>query len=92
MQVNKNNINNFFTKIEKLTKPNQNKIKDMYIGFFGYRLLCGLINVKKTNQRSNNFPNGIFYKPQTIIKIRKKISIQSILYINLINYMVLLNQ
>ena len=82
IKLNKNNINNFFTKIEKLTKPNQNKIKDMYIGFFGYRLLCGLINVKKTNQRSNNFPNGIFYKPQTIIKIRKKISIQS----NLKNY------
>jgi para-aminobenzoate synthetase component 1 len=45
-------------------------------------LLCGLINVKKINQRSNNFPNGIFYKPQTIIKIRRKISIQS----NLKNY------
>ena len=82
IKLNKNNINNFFTKIEKLTKPNQNKVKDMYIGFFGYRLLCGLINVKKINQRSNNFPNGIFYKPQTIIKIRKKISIQS----NLKNY------
>ena len=82
IKLNNNNLNNFFKKIEKLKKPNNNIVKDVYIGFFGYRLLCGLINVKKINQRSNNFPNGIFYKPQTIIKIRKKISIQS----NLKNY------
>ena len=82
IKLNNNNLNDFFKKIEKLKKPNNNTVKDVYIGFFGYRLLCGLINVKKINQRSNNFPNGIFYKPQTIIKIRRKISIQS----NLKNY------
>ena len=82
IKLNKNNLNNFFKKIKKLKKPNNNIVKDVYIGFFGYRLLCGLIKVKKINQHSNNFPNGIFYKPQTIIKIRKKISIQS----NLKNY------
>jgi len=85
IKLNKNNLNNFFKKIEKLKKPSNNIVKDIYIGFFGYRLLCGLINLKKINQRSNNFPNGIFYKPQTIIKIRKKISIQS----NLKNYNIL---
>jgi len=82
IKLNKNNLNNFFKKIEKLKKSNNNVVKNIYIGFFGYRLLCGMINVKKINQRSNNFPNGIFYKPQTIIKIRKKISIRS----NLKNY------
>ena len=82
IKLNNNNLNNFFRKIEELKKPNKKKVKDIFIGFFGYRLLCGLIDVKKINQRSINFPDGVFYKPETIIKIRKKITIQS----NLKNY------
>jgi len=82
IKLNNNNLNSFFRKIEELKKPNKKKVKNIYIGFFGYRLLCGLINVKKINQRSINFPDGVFYKPETIIKIRKKITIQS----NLKNY------
>ena len=42
---NAKNLNNFFKKIEKLKKPNKNAVKNLYIGFFGYRLLCGLINI-----------------------------------------------
>ncbi len=76
-KLNNNNLDIFFKKIEKINKNNNKKVKDIYIGFFGYRLLCGLINVKKINQRSINFPDGVFYKPETVIKIRKKITIQS---------------
>jgi len=82
IKLNNNNLNIFFKKIEELKKPSKKKVKDIYIGFFGYRLLCGLINVKKINQHSINFPDGVFYKPETIIKIRKKITTQS----NLKNY------
>jgi anthranilate/para-aminobenzoate synthase component I len=82
LKLNSNNINNFFKKIQKLNKKKKNIVKNLYIGFFGYRLLCGLINLKIINQRSINFPDGVFYKPQTIVKIRKKISIKS----NLKNY------
>ncbi len=82
IKLNNNNLNNFFKIIEEIKKPNKKKIKDIYIGFFGYRLLCGLIKVKKINQRSTNFPGGVFYKPETVIKIRKKITVQS----NLKNY------
>ena len=76
-KLNNNNLDIFFKKIEKINKNNNKKVKDIYIGFFGYRLLCGLINVKKINQRSINFHDGVFYKPETVIKIRKKITIQS---------------
>ena len=82
IKLNNNNLNSFFKKIDELKKPNKRKVKDIYIGFFGYRLLCGLIDIKKINQHSTNFPDGVFYKPETIIKIRKKITIHS----NLKNY------
>ena len=50
-------------------KYSKNQVKNIYIGFFGYSLLCNLIDVKKVNQKSKKFPSGIFYKPQTIVKI-----------------------
>ncbi len=77
IKLNNKNLDNFFKKIENLKIKNRKKVKDLYIGFFGYKLLCSLIKLKKINQHSTNFPAGIFYKPQTIIKIRKKISIKS---------------
>ena len=49
----------------------------MMIGFFGYEILCNMIGLKATNQKKNNFYKGIFYKPETIIKIRDNIKIQS---------------
>ena len=48
-----------------------------YIGFLGYKILCENINVHLPKQKSNNFYPGIFYRPQTIIKIRKNILIKS---------------
>ena len=42
-----------------------------------YELLCQLINVKIPKQQSNGFHQSIFYKPETLIKIRKNIQILS---------------
>ena len=71
-------IKDFLKKVT-YSKKNKNNFFDGYIGFFGYELLCELINVKIPKQNSNNFYKSIFYKPQTVIKIRKNILIKSIL-------------
>ncbi len=68
------NINNFFNLF---SKKKFNKETDLYIGFFGYEILCSLQNIKIKNQKKLNFYKGIFYKPETIIKIRKNIKIFS---------------
>ena len=68
------NIKNFFKIF------NNKKFKhetDMMIGFFGYELLCNLIGLKTSNQKKSKFYKGIFYKPDTIIKIRDKIKVIS---------------
>jgi len=49
----------------------------MYIGFFGYEILCNLNNIEIPNQKNLKFPKGIFYKPETKIRIRKNITIKS---------------
>ncbi len=70
----KKNINNFFNFF------NNKKFKkdtDLLIGFFGYEILCNLLNIKIKNQRKLNFYKGIFYKPETLIKIRKDIKVIS---------------
>ena len=70
----KKNINNFFNsfKSKKFKKET-----DLLIGFFGYEILCNLLNIQIKNQQKLNFYKGIFYKPETIIKIRKDIKIIS---------------
>ena len=73
--LNKNNINSFFNKIEKI--KNKEKFLNLYIGFFGYEILCNLNNIKVPKQKNFNFPKSIFYKPETRVMIRKKITIKS---------------
>ena len=73
--LNNNNINNFFNRIKKI--KNKNSFLDLYIGFFGFEILCNLNNVKVPKQKDLKFPKGIFYKPETKIKIRKNITIKS---------------
>jgi len=73
--LNNKNINNFFKKIKK--KKSKSKFINLYIGFFGYEILCNLNNVKIPKQKDLKFPKGIFYKPETKIKIRKNITIKS---------------
>ena len=68
------NINKFF---KSFNKKKYNKETDLMIGFFGYDLLCNLIGLKTVNQKKSNFYKGIFYKPETIIKIRDNIKIVS---------------
>ena len=74
--INYSNIKQFLKKTS-LKKKKYNKFFDGYIGFFGYAILCELINIKIPKQKTNNFPKGIFYKPQTVIKIRNTIKINS---------------
>ena len=69
-----NNINNFFNLF---SKKKFNKETDLYIGFFGYEILCNLLNIKIKNQKKLKFYKGIFYKPETLIKIRKDIKVIS---------------
>ena len=64
----------------KCNKPNS-KIKELncYVSFFGYELLCKNIDIKLPKQETSNFYPGLVYKPQTLIKIRKNITIKSLL-------------
>ena len=68
------NINNF---LNSFSKKKFKKETDLYLGFFGYEILCNLLNIRIKNQKKLNFYKGIFYKPETIIKIRDKIDIFS---------------
>ena len=68
------NIDNFFNLF---SKKKLKKETDLYIGFFGYEILCNLLNIKIKNQKKLKFYKGIFYKPETLIKIRKDIKIIS---------------
>ncbi len=70
----KQNINNFFNSLKS---RKYKKETDLLIGFFGYEILCSLLNIKITNQQKLNFYKGIFYKPKTLIKIRKDIKVIS---------------
>tara|TARA_B100000700_G_scaffold302699_1_gene373309 strand:+ start:92 stop:1282 length:1191 start_codon:yes stop_codon:yes gene_type:complete len=70
------NINKFFNIF---SRKKYRKETDLYIGFFGYEILCNLLNIKITKQKKINFHKGIFYKPETLIKIRKNIKVFSTL-------------
>ncbi len=70
----KKNIRNF---LKSLAKKKYQKDTDLYLGFFGYELLCNLIGITIKDKKRINFYKGIFYKPETIIKIRKDIKILS---------------
>ncbi len=72
--LNNKNIVNFLNSFEK---RKYRKETDLYLGFFGYEILNNLLGLKIKKQKKLNFYKGVFYKPETIIKIRKKISIIS---------------
>ena len=79
----KKNINNFFNSLKNKKFKQET---DLLIGFFGYEILCNLLNIKIKNQKKLNFYKGIFYKPETLIKIRKDIKIISSVKKNKFNY------
>ena len=67
-------IKKFFNSLNKKKKI---KETDLLIGFFGYEILCNLLSIKIKKQKKINFHKGIFYKPETLIKIRENIKIVS---------------
>ena len=67
--LNDKNIKNFLDKKYKVKK----KKTDLFIGFFGYELLNKLINVKVPRQKNVNFPKGIFYKPEKIVRLNNNL-------------------
>ena len=72
--LNNKNVEKF---LNKFNKKKRSKETDLFIGFFGYEILCNLLNIKIKNQKKINFYKGVFYKPETVIKIRKDIKIIS---------------
>ena len=53
------------------TNKKKSKSTDLFIGFFGYELLNNLIDIKLPKQKSLNFYKGIFYKPESVLSIKK---------------------
>ena len=70
------NIKNFINKVNNSKK----KIKDtdLFLGFFGYEVLNNLIGIKLKKQKGLKFPKGIFYKPETKIKLSNKFNYTSL--------------
>ena len=71
VKLTEKNAKLFFEKTVR-KKNYKNKFFDGYIGFLSYELPCKLINIKLPKQKSNGFKESFFYKPETLIKIRKK--------------------
>jgi len=67
----KNNIEKFINQSSKL--KSKKKETDLFIGFFGYEILNNLIGIKIKKQKDLKFPKGIFYKPETKIRLPIKL-------------------
>ena len=72
--LNNSNIKSF---LRRFSNKKYKKEQDLFIGFFGYEILCNLLNIRLKNQKKTNFYKGIFYKPETVITISDKIKISS---------------
>ncbi len=81
--LNNSNIKGF---LESFSKKKYRREQDLFIGFFGYEILCNLLNIKVKNQKKKKFYKGIFYKPETVITISDKVKISSNIKINKFNY------
>ena len=77
---------NIYKFLNSLEKKKYKKETDLYLGFFGYEILCNLIGINLKNKKRINFYKGIFYKPETIIKIRKDIKVISNIKKHTFNY------
>ncbi len=72
--LNNSNINSF---LNSFSNKKYKKEQDLFIGFFGYEILCNLLNIRLKNQKKTNFYKGVFYKPETVITISNKVKISS---------------
>ncbi len=71
-----NNIKDFINKATQFKF--KKKETDIFIGFFGYEILNNLIGVKVKKQKGLKFPKGIFYKPETKVKLQNKLDYQNL--------------
>ena len=74
--LNNNNIERFINNNSKFKSTR--KETDIFIGFFGYEILNNLIGVKLKKQKGLKFPKGIFYKPETKVKLKKKLDYKNL--------------
>ena len=74
--LNNKNIEKFININTRLKSTG--KETDLFIGFFGYQILNNLIGVKIKNQKTTNFPKGIFYKPETKVKLSSNLGYKKI--------------
>ncbi|MDC1280048.1 chorismate-binding protein [Pelagibacteraceae bacterium] len=65
------NIKNFINKATQFKF--KKKETDIFVGFFGYEILNNLIGVKLKKQKGLKFPKGIFYKPETKVRLKNKL-------------------
>jgi len=72
--LNNSNIKSF---LRSFSNKKYKKEQDLFIGFFGYEILCNLLNIRLKNQKQTNFYKGVFYKPETVITISDKVKISS---------------
>ncbi len=82
------NINKFLDK--KYKKKSKNT--DLFIGFFGYELLNNLIKIKIPKQKNNNFPKGIFYKPEKKISFSNRLIYESLVKLKKYNFKININK
>ncbi len=75
-----NNIKNFINKATQF--KSKKKETDLFIGFFGYEVLNNLIGIKIKKQKGLKFPKGIFYKPETKIKLQNKLDYKNLKSVN----------
>ena len=71
-----NNVKRFINESTKL--KSKRKETDLFIGFFGYEILNNLIGVKVKKQKGLKFPKGIFYKPETKLKLPIKLNYKNL--------------
>jgi para-aminobenzoate synthetase component 1 len=71
-----NNIKNFINRATQFKF--KKKETDIFIGFFGYEILNNLIGVKVKKQKGFKFPKGIFYKPETKVKLQNKLDYKNL--------------
>jgi para-aminobenzoate synthetase component 1 len=74
--LNNDNIKDFINKATKFKF--KKKETDIFVGFFGYEILNNLIGVKVKKQKGLKFPKGIFYKPETKIKLQNKLDYKNL--------------
>ena len=72
----KDNVEKFINESTKL--KSKNKETDLFIGFFGYEILNNLIGIKIKKQKGLKFPKGIFYKPETKLRLPNKLNYENL--------------